>query len=76
MSRADEIADDLASQTMEIINATGNDDIVNEVSSALGGYSQTLEELFMTAIRVRRAEQRARSILAAQRKAAGLPDNG
>ncbi len=75
MSRADEIADDLASQTMEIINATGNDDIVNEVSAALGGYSQTLSESFMTAIRVRRAEQRARSILTTRRKAAGLPDN-
>ena len=59
---------------MEIINATDNDDIVNEVASALGGYSQTLEESFMTAIRVRRAEQRARSILSERCKAAGLPE--
>lgn len=72
MSHTEDIADDLASQTMEIIDATGNDDIVNEVASALGGYSQTLEEAYLTAIRVRRAEQRARAILKTQRNAAGL----
>ncbi|MEP2027954.1 MAG: hypothetical protein ABJI96_04495 [Paracoccaceae bacterium] len=72
MSRTEDIADELASQTMEIIDATGNDDIVNEVASALGGYSQTLEEAYLTAIRVRRAEQRARAILKTQRNAAGL----
>lgn len=69
MALTDDIADDLARQTMEILNATGDDSIVQEMSSALGGYSQTLEEAFLTSMRVRRAEHHARKILARKVKA-------
>ena len=75
MSLTNDIADELALQTMEIIHATGKDEVIAELSSALGGFSQTLEEAYMTAIRVRRAEERARKILTKRRKEAGLPVN-
>lgn len=76
MSLTNDIADELALQTMEILHATGEDDVIAELSAALGGFSQTLEEAYMTAIRVRRAEERARKILAKRRKEAGLSTDG
>ena len=33
------------------------------VADAIGGSSQTMEEAYLTAVRVRRAEQRARTLL-------------
>ncbi|MEL6641445.1 MAG: hypothetical protein AAFP98_09065 [Pseudomonadota bacterium] len=52
---------------------TGDEKIVQNIAEIMGASSQTLEEAFLTAIRVRRAEKRARELLAgraAQRDAA------
>ncbi len=62
------VADELAQQALEIWEVTGDEDIFDEVTKIIGTSSQTLEEAFKTAVRVRRAEKRAREMLA-QRKA-------
>ncbi len=52
---------------------TGDEKIVQVIAEIMGASSQTLEEAFLTAIRVRRAEKRARELLAdraAKREAA------
>lgn len=43
---------------------TGDEKIVQNIAEIMGASSQTLEEAFLTAIRVRRAEKRARELLA------------
>lgn len=59
----DNIADDLALQSLKIITATNDDAFVRQVADAIGGSSQTMEETYLTAVRVRQAEQRARAVL-------------
>ena len=57
---------------------TGDEKIVQNIAEIMGASSQTLEEAFLTSVRVRRAEKRARELLAeraAQREAAPVaPD--
>ncbi len=63
MSLTEDIADELALESLKIIDATGDDAFVKRVADAIGGSSQTMEEAYLTAVRVRRAEQRARALL-------------
>ncbi|MGB7242474.1 MAG: hypothetical protein WBC93_10350 [Sulfitobacter sp.] len=63
MGVTEDISDELARETLKILDATGDDSVITQISSALGGYSQTMEEAYLTAVRVRRAEQRARLLL-------------
>ena len=55
----EDAADALAQESLKIINATGDDAFVKRVADTIGGSSQTMEEAYLTAVRVRRAEQRA-----------------
>ncbi len=59
----EDVADELALESLKIINATGDDAFVKRVADTIGGSSQTMEEAYLTAVRVRRAEQRARELL-------------
>ena len=63
MGIVEDVADELALESLKIINATGDDAFVRQVADAIGGSSQTMEEAYLTAVRVRRAEQRARAVL-------------
>ncbi|MEO9652881.1 MAG: hypothetical protein ABJ360_26450 [Roseobacter sp.] len=64
MGIVEDVADELALESLKIINTTGDDTFVNRVAETIGGSSQTMEEAYLTAVRVRRAEQRAREVLA------------
>lgn len=63
MGIVEDVADELALESLKIINATGDDAFVQRVADTIGGSSQTMEEAYLTAVRVRRAEQRAREML-------------
>lgn len=56
MRVVEELADNLA-------NELGNDDIIYETAKVLVATSPTMEEAYMTSIRVRLAERRARRFL-------------
>lgn len=58
------IADKLANEVLDVIEATGNEDVVDDIKKIIGTSSTTLEEAYMTAVRVRRAERRATAFLA------------
>lgn len=58
------MADELAVEAIEIAKRTGDDLLVDQIAEVVGASSSTLQEAFMTAVRVRRAEERARAILA------------
>ncbi|EAR51660.1 hypothetical protein OG2516_03710 [Oceanicola granulosus HTCC2516] len=63
MSLTDDVADRLALETIELMDRLGDDRIAEAVAKSLGASSQTTEEAFRTAIRVRLAERRARAAL-------------
>ena len=57
------LADNLANDAIELANELGNDDIIYETAKVLVATSSTMEEAYMTSIRVRLAERRARRFL-------------
>lgn len=61
---AEKLADQLAADCIKHIEATGDEDIVAIMSTALGDSSQTLQEAFVTSVRVQRAAIRAKRLLA------------
>ena len=62
MRVVEELADNLAKDAIELANL-GNDDIIYETAKVLVATSSTMEEAYMTSIRVRLAERRARRFL-------------
>jgi len=63
MSTLEKIAADLADETVQLMRETGEDRFFYEVAGVLGASSQTLEEAFLTEIRVRLAGAQARDFL-------------
>jgi len=63
MGVTEDLADELARDVIKTIEATGDEDIIAEITQVLGASSQTAEEAFLTALRVRRANLKARAIL-------------
>lgn len=62
------LAAKLAEDVIEIQDATGQERLFVEVGTVLGAASQTLEEAFLTEVRVRLAERKARDFLAQKLK--------
>ena len=53
----------LAEDTVKVMDATGEDRLYVEVGNVLAAASQSLEEAFLTEVRVRLAERTARKFL-------------
>lgn len=63
MGVTEDLADDLAQQVIKYVDASGDERIVSEIVQILGATSQTAEEAFLTSMRVRRANLKARALL-------------
>lgn len=63
MSILEDLADKLAQDALAAVKETGDDSIIELISRELGSSSQTTQEAFNTAIRMRTAEARARVAL-------------
>ena len=63
MGVTEDLADDLAMQVIKYAEASGDDQVVDEIVRILGATSQTAEEAFLTSMRVRRANIKARALL-------------
>ena len=63
MGVTEDLADELAKDVIKAIDATGNEELVTEIARVLGATSQSAEEAFLTAVRVRRANIKARALL-------------
>jgi hypothetical protein len=59
----EKIAGELADLALADEKRSDDEKIVAEIAEIVGASSQTLQEAFLTAVRVRRAEKRARSLL-------------
>ncbi|MFB1024252.1 MAG: hypothetical protein QMC33_02705, partial [Octadecabacter sp.] len=66
-------ADEIAQLALADELRTGDESIIQKVAEILGSSSQTLQEAYLTSIRVRRAEKRAREMLA-ERAAKATPE--
>ena len=67
-SYVDKVANELADLALADQAASGDIAIVDQIGEVLGASSQILQETYMTAIRVRRAEARARALLSSRKK--------
>ncbi|MHA6323593.1 hypothetical protein [Roseivivax sp. CAU 1753] len=63
MSFLTDLADDLARDTLKVMDATGHDRLHMEVAEVLAAASTTMEEEYLTCMRVRLAERRGRAFL-------------
>ena len=69
MSVLDDMGDKLARDVIEAMEELGNERFFDKVSKVLLDASPTMQEAFLTAYRVRRAEQRGRAFIEAALKA-------
>lgn len=65
MSVLEDLADGLARDALAL-ERDEDDKLVDRIAIAIGASSQTLEEAYLTAVRVRRAEKRARALIEAR----------
>ncbi len=63
MALLEDAADGLAKRVMEIVLRTGDEKIEKRISEEIGSLSPTLQENFLTAMRIRKAEQRGLALL-------------
>lgn len=69
MGITEDLADKLAQDVLEAAELMGDEDLTREIAKLLGASSQTSEEAFLTAVRVRTANNQARLLLAEKLKA-------
>ncbi|WP_377505151.1 hypothetical protein [Octadecabacter sp. R77987] len=70
MGQLEDTADELAQLALADQERSGEEKVVDEIGEILGSSSQTLQEAYLTAVRVRRAEARARALLERRAQAA------
>jgi hypothetical protein len=70
MSVVEDLADNLAQTTLAAMAQIDDDRFYDKVSRVIGASSPTLQEAFLTAIRVRLAERRGRDFVEAALAAA------
>lgn len=77
MSTLETLASKLADDTIEVMKVTGDERLFVEVGELIGASSQTLEEAYLTEIRIRLADRAARKLLqtkiAAAKRSASVP---
>ena len=70
------LAAKLAEDVLAVQDATGEDRLYIELGNVLGSSSQTLEEAFLTEVRIRLAERGARDFLNQRAAALGVKTDG
>lgn len=63
MGVLEDLGDELARDALDAGDTMGEDEYYREVAKVLGASSTTLEETFLTSIRIRLAERRGREFL-------------
>jgi hypothetical protein len=63
MSLAQQLAEQLAIDTVDAAEKLGDETLTEEIARSIGASSPTTEELFRTAVRTLMAERRARGVL-------------
>ncbi|MEM8631345.1 MAG: hypothetical protein AAGF74_08910 [Pseudomonadota bacterium] len=74
MKMIEDLADEMAMEVLRLQEDDSDNTLLNELSETIGASSQTMQEAFLTAVRVRRAERRARALIASKKKEKGIDD--
>ena len=69
MGRMEDLADELAVEALDLEAELGDEGLIRRIADAIAGSSPTMEETFLTAVRIRRGERRAREAIARARRA-------
>ncbi len=72
MDLLETVADQLARKALELPGTADDNTLINQMAEAMGASSSTLQEAFLTAVRIRRAEARAERALEAYRRRQNL----
>ncbi|MFD1510992.1 hypothetical protein [Lacimonas salitolerans] len=70
MGMTEDLADELARDTIKLVEATGDDALITQIATSLAASSTPAQEAFMASIRVRMAVDRARKLLHQKAQAA------
>lgn len=70
MGVTEDLADALAKDAIEAAETLGDELLIDQIAKSLGDSSTTTQEAFLTAVRVRQAERRARRLLNSKIEAA------
>ena len=73
MAMIEDIAERLSKRAIELIFKTGDEKLETRISDEIGVASPTLQEAFNTAMRIRKAEQRAMQLLDKYEKGQKIP---
>ncbi|WP_420567309.1 hypothetical protein [Thalassovita sp.] len=76
MGITEDLADALAKDAIEAAETLGDETLIDQIGKSLGDSSTTTQEAFLTAVRVRLAERRARQMLNAKIEAALKAQSG
>jgi hypothetical protein len=76
MAVVDDLADALAKTVLEAMDSLDDDRFFEKVSKVVGSTSPTLEEAFLTSVRIRLADKRARAFVAKALETAKKPGAG
>lgn len=63
MGILEDVSDRLAQEALDLEERLDDDKVVPKIADALGKSSPTMEENFLTAVRIRRAERRAQVVI-------------
>ena len=66
MALINDLAEELARDAIALSKKTGDEEFPEDLGKDIGRTSTTLEEAYMTALRLLRAAERARGVLAAR----------
>lgn len=75
MALIDDLAEELARDAITLSKKIGDDRFPEDLGKSIGTTSTTLEEAYLTALRLFRAEERAREVLAAREAQAAKTAN-
>lgn len=76
MSILEDVADGLAKRAAELAIRTGNDTLERRIADEIGASSPTLQEAFLTAMRIRKAEARGVALLDKFERGEAIPKAG
>ena len=73
MPLLEDVADGIAKRAAELSLKTGDENLERRVADEIGASSPTLEEAFLTAVRIRKAEARGHALLDKYERGDAIP---
>ena len=76
MPLLEDVADGMAKRAADLVIKTGDDNLERRIADEIGASSPTLQEAFLTAMRIRKAEARGHALLDKYERGEDIPKAG